>query len=1151
MTQEPVTVDIGAFVSHLESLGIALSLTGDRVRLSAPKHVLTVELRDELQARKAEILAYLASGRALETALEITPVGRDAPVPLAVAQERIWFLHQLDPASSAYHVGGAVKLTGRFVAAASERAWHTLARRHESLRTVFETVDGRPVMRILPSATPSMHREDLSATPADLRDAAVQRTVIDFMMRPFDIERGPLWRVLVIRLGDAEHVIAVSLHHLISDYWSTRILSREFCECYVGDLEGQIPALSPLRVQYADFAVAQRAWLDGPKVQAQLDYWREQLAGLVAPELPPDRPRVPGVTSPADGRVRLRAGLLASLRDLAASEQATPYMVMVAAFDVVLGRYTGSTDVAIGTPIANRPSADVEGIVGMFVNTLVLRADLSGNPTFRELLARVRTVALGAYANQDVSFDRVVSTLRPGRDGGRAPFFQVLFNSLDAPVKSVRLAGLEFEPVRLPAFALQFELGAAIETNELTDPPEHLLTFGFDRSLYDPATMTRLFQHYTRVLELVAADPDIRIDDIDLLDADERQQLLVDWNATSQPLADDATVVSLFEAQAARTPDAVAVVFGGTEVTYAELDRRAQAIAAGLRGLDLGPERIVGLCVHRSIDMVAAIYGVLKAGAAYVPLDPAFPADRLAFMVEDSTTSVILSEIGLRGTLPGAAAQVVCLDDPDDPFWRADVSTSDGKGPSQDDRAYVLYTSGSTGRPKGVEIAHRAFANFLVSMAREPGMTPADRLLAVTTLSFDIAGLELALPLITGARVILASREQAMDPAQLDALIRDHHVTFMQATPATWRLLLDDGWRGSPDLTILCGGEAMPRDMANRLVPRSRALWNMYGPTETTVWSTIERIDAGDEVITVGRPIANTQVYVLDPLLRPTPIGVPGELFIGGDGVARGYFKRPDLTASRFVPDPFRPDAGARMYRTGDLARFRADGRLECLGRLDTQVKVRGFRIELGEIESMLGTCAGVKQVAAVVRQDHGEAAIAAYVVPAGEAVSAETLRDHARQHLPPYMVPTFFVELPALPLTPNGKVDRNALPVPAAPRTGAVTMPANDLERELASIWAGVLNVPVVPVDENFFDLGGHSLLLAQVQRRIDDVLHEQVPMLDLLQYATVRALAARIGERPPEAGRASAARERMERQRAALERTRPARPFREDSRE
>ncbi|MEZ5320447.1 MAG: amino acid adenylation domain-containing protein, partial [Vicinamibacterales bacterium] len=902
-------------------------------------------------------------------------------------------------------------------------------------------------------------------------------------------------------------------------------------------------------VRYLDFAVAHRRWLDGPRLQAQLAYWRGQLAGLEMPDLPPDRPRVIAGDAPA-GLVRLPfpRDLQDRAQQLASRDRATMFMVLIAAFKIVLSRYTGSTDTSVGTPISNRPTADVEGLVGMFVNTLVFRTDLSGNPTFRELVGRVRATALAGYANQDLSFDRLVSALQPDRSTGRAPFFQVLFNLLVAP-KPVRLAGLEFEPIRLPALDAQFDLDVTVSVGGRT-PDDDAIALAYNAALFDEATMRRFGGHVLRVLERVIADPDGHIDDIDLLDETERRQLLVEWNATAAPLDPHETVVSRVQAQARATPDAVAVVCGEASMTYADLARRADEIARRLAALDLGPERIVGLCVGRSADMVAALLGILQAGAAYLPLDPAFPADRLAYMVEDSTATVVLTESALRETVPEAGARVIALDDSSDPFWTTPPPATAPAGPAQADRAYLLYTSGSTGKPKGVEIPHRAFVNFLASMAREPGMSASDRLLAVTTLSFDIAGLELFLPLVTGATVVVATRDQAMDPGALAALLASQQITVMQATPATWRLLLDDEWAGRPELTILCGGEAMTRELANRLVPRARAVWNMYGPTETTVWSTIEQVTAGDEVISIGRPIANTQVYVLDAARRPTPVGVPGELWIGGDGVATGYFRRPDLTAARFVPDPFPAGPGTRMYRTGDLARFRADGRLECLGRLDSQVKVRGFRIELGEIESVLAAAPGVRQAVAVVRQDRGEAALAAYLVPAAGAIDLDAAREHARQHLAPYMVPTFLVELAELPLTPNGKVDRKALPAPAPPRTAAVTPPANETEKTIAAVWAEVLGLPAVPVDENFFDLGGHSLLLAQVQRRLDDRLARQVPMLELFQYPTVRTLAARIDRAATtETAVSPAVRERMARQRAALERQRTARPLQGDA--
>ncbi|ODS52928.1 MAG: hypothetical protein ABS36_15865 [Acidobacteria bacterium SCN 69-37] len=1143
-------------VRDLEARGISLTVVGDRLRLSAPTGVVTPELRETLQAQKPAILAYLLERAATDAPLSLSPVSRQNPIPLAVAQERIWFLHQLSPESAAYNIGGALRLRGRLVPEVQARVWTALVARHEALRTVFTTVDGQPVMRVLPSAALEFDQQDLSASPVDEHEALIRTRALEYMARPFDIERGPLWRVCLLRLAEDHHVSVVSMHHLVSDHWSMTILTGEFCRLYTAFVQGQPIELPSLPVQYVDYAVAQRAWIDGPRLQAPVDYWRRQLADLTVVELPADRARTPI----ADGRPGwswspLPAPLLARLRDLAAARHATLFMVLVAAWKIVQSRYTGTTDVTVGTPISSRPVRDVEQVVGMFVNTLVLRTDMSGSQTFDELLARVRQVALDAYANQDVSFDHLVSVLKPARDG-RTPFFQVLFNVLNAPVEPIRLPGLHAEPVRLHMPGIQFDLNIVVET-EQPDPAQNGMAVSFDRHLFDEATIARLMAHYVRVLDAVVAAPSCRIDDIDLLDDRERHTIVTAWNATADPLPAGETVVTLFDARAQAQPDAVAVVADGVETTYATLHRRARAIARTLSRLDLGPARIVGLCLHRSSDMVAAVYGVMMAGAAYLPLDPAFPADRLAYMVQDSTTTVVLSERTLLAHVPDGVT-VICLDDSDAVDDDIDDAGAIGS-PTLDDRAYVLYTSGSTGRPKGVEIPHRAFLNFLLSMAREPGMRETDRLLAVTTLSFDIAGLEICLPLSVGARVVVASRDDAVDPARIARLLATQAITVMQATPATWRLLLDDGWEGDSGLTVLCGGEAMPPDLARRLCAATGAVWNMYGPTETTIWSTIARVEAGgDEVVSIGRPIANTQVYVLDDRRRPVPIGVPGELFIGGDGVAIGYFQRPELTASRFVPDPFSGKPGARLYRTGDLARFREDGRLECLGRLDGQVKVRGFRIELGEVEAVLARCAGVRQVATVVRSVQGDdAVLAAYVVADDRSADTGTLieavRGHARRHLPPYMVPAYIVTIEALPLTPNGKIDRRALPAPSPVSTAtAGAPPSTSMESRLAAIWAEVLHLPDVPVDGNFFDLGGHSLLLAQVQRRVQETLQQPVTMLDLFQHPTVRSLAARLSrtEGRDEVARDAGIRDRMARQRRALDRQRTSRPLSGESR-
>ncbi|MEA2599254.1 MAG: hypothetical protein QOF89_246, partial [Acidobacteriota bacterium] len=749
-------------------------------------------------------------------------------------------------------------------------------------------------------------------------------------------------------------------------------------------------------------------------------------------------------------------------------------------------------DVVVGTPIANRTRAELEGLIGFFVNTLVLRTDLGGDPTVSEILPRVRETALGAYAHQDLPFEYLVERLQPQRDLSRNPLFQLMFNLLNAPVERMESGSLALSPLEAQGSTSLFDLQVYVR-----ETPRGLSTaWEYATDLFDASTMERLARHFGNVLSGITEHPEAHLSELPLLDEAERDQILVEWNATDReiPLG---CVNEWIAAQASRTPDAVAVVFGGESLTYRQLDRRANGLALRLLELGVGPEVRVGIALERSLEMVVALLGVLKAGGSYVPLDPSYPAERLAFMREDAGLAEVLTEESLH-EIP-------------------EVARAPRSGVGADNAAYVIYTSGSTGRPKGVQISHGALANFLASMSETPGLTSEDRLLAVTSLSFDITGLELYLPLMVGGRVVLASREEAADGQRLQELIAESGATVLQATPATWRLLLESGWEGGEGLKALCGGEALSPVLAAALRPKVGSLWNVYGPTETTVWSTAEEIQ-GEGPILVGRPIANTEAYVLDGAGQPVPVGVPGELLLGGAGLARGYLGRPELTAERFVPAPF--GTGLRLYRTGDLARYRADGRLECLGRIDTQVKVRGFRIELGEIEAALGGHPEVATAVVVAREEaSGDRRLVAYVVPrrTGADLSDE-LRSWVRQSLPDYMVPAAWMFLAELPLTPNGKVDRKALPAPISEAGGAVA-PRTPTEEVLAGIWARVLGLESVGSEDSFFHLGGHSLLATQVISRIREAFGVELPLRQIFETPTLAGLArsidaARVGD-------------------------------------
>ncbi|HEX5724995.1 MAG TPA: amino acid adenylation domain-containing protein, partial [Longimicrobiaceae bacterium] len=810
--------------------------------------------------------------------------------------------------------------------------------------------------------------------------------------------------------------------------------------------------------------------------------------------------------------VELSLELLERLQALGRSEGTTLFMTLLGAFQVLLGKYAGGEDVVVGSPIAGRTRGEVEELIGFFANTLVLRTDLSGNPSFRETLRRVREATLGAYEHQEVPFEKLVAELQPERSLSHSPLFQVMFTLQNAGGGGGALPGLNVSGVGAELGTAQFDLSLTLAAT-----PQGLRgALNYNTDLFERGTVDRMLGHLERVLEQVAADADVRLSQLELLGEAERALVLEAWNRTEGEYPAEACIHQVFERQAARTPDAVAIVFEDASLTYAELNARANRLAHHLRGRGVGPEVRVGICLERSLEMVISLLAVLKAGGAYVPLDPGLPAERLAYMLDDSGVPLVLVQAALRGTVPAHEGVEVLAVDALSERLAAEPAENPAGGAGPDSLAYVIYTSGSTGRPKGVMNAHRGVVNLLWSMRGTVAMAPGDRLLAITTLAFDISVLELFLPLLSGARVEILDRSAASDPALLREAVAAGAGTVLQATPATWRLLLDAGWEGAESLRALSGGEALPAELAARLRERVGALWNVYGPTETTIWSTAQQLGAGPDVgrghVSIGAPVANTRVYVLDRFLSPVPAGVPGELYIGGAGVARGYLGRPGLSAEKFVPDPFAAEPGARLYRTGDLARWRPDGTLEFLGRNDHQVKVRGFRIELGEIEAVLRGHGSVADCVVMARAEAGEQRLVAYVVG---GVEAAELRAHLRESLPEYMVPSAFVFLDALPLTPNGKLDRKALPAPElAPAEDRYVAPRTPVEEVLAGIWAEVLRLERVGANDNFFELGGHSLLATRVVSRVRELFGVELPLRALFEGPTVAELAGRVEE-------------------------------------
>lgn len=1036
--------------------------------------------------------------------------------PASFAQQRLWFLDQVEGGSAVYNIPSAFRLRGRLDHSGLEQALNQVVARHEALRTSFTTHDGVPMQVIVPTLHVPLRIEDLRAVPESERERDAMRRATSLVAEPFDLEAGPLMRAALLRLADEDQLLVLTVHHIIADGYSMAVMFREITELYARRDRPQPAAdLSPVTIQYADYVLWQRDWFASGVVAKQLAFWTQTLAGeLPVLALPTDQPRPAVQTLRGDFlRVEIPPDLTRELAALARQESASLFMVLLAAFNVLLYRYSGQQDILVGSPIANRDRAEIEQAIGFYTNTVVYRTDLTGEPTFRELLGRVRRVALGVFANQDVPFEQVVDAVRPNRDLSHTPLFQVMFAVQKAPDAALQLAGVDVTPVPVGCGTSKFDM--LLELQETSAGLQGMLEFNTD--LFDRHTMTRVLEHYRRVLEGVAADPARRVSELTLLPPHEEHRIVREWNSTDVAFDGPSCVHALFEREVDRVPGAIAAVFEESSITYAELERRANRLAHHLRSLGVAPDTLVGLYMDRSIEMLVALLGILKAGGAYVPLDPAYPSDRLVFMIEDSGLRVLVTSEPRSSDLPvrdDAGITVVLVDDLEIMVGARDERPlSSARG---EHLAYTIYTSGSTGRPKGVQLPHAAVVNFLNSMRVEPGIVESDTLLAVTTLSFDIAGLELYLPLTTGARVVIASREVASDGVLLSELLAASGATVIQATPATYRLLLDAGWKGSGRLKALIGGEAVPRDLVHQLLPNVRELWNMYGPTETTIWSTTQQLRAGEPVL-IGRPIANTDVYVLDAHRQPVPIGVPGELYIGGAGVARGYYNRPELTAERFVTHPFRENA--RLYRTGDLVRFTAEGALEFLGRLDFQVKVRGFRIELGEIEAVIARESAVRQSIVAVHEDRiGDKRLVAYVVyEPGQSMTASELRRMLRECLPDFMVPSLVVELDALPLTQNGKVDRKALPNPFAHSSTTdeeFVAPRTPTEQFIASVWQEILGVERVGLRDNFFALGGHSLLSVRVLHRIETRIGRRLnPRAMFLQ--TLEQIAAEADQR------------------------------------
>ncbi|MEO8305002.1 MAG: amino acid adenylation domain-containing protein [Betaproteobacteria bacterium] len=1039
--------------------------------------------------------------------------------PLSFSQQRLWMLDGILPNRSVYTVAQAYRIVGRLNPVALQRALGDIVARHDVLRTRFALTDDGPVQVIVPAQPLELSVVDLGSLDNGLREPTARRIAHDEAQAPFDLESGMPLRVRLLRLRDAEHWLLMTLHHIVTDGWSTGVLWRELSALYLAHCRGEANPLPPLPVRYADFSVWQRQWLQGEELERQLAYWKPALADLPVLDLPTDRPR-PAIASHrgACRAFELGTELTRSLKVVSRGESSTLFMTLLAAFQVLLYRYTGQEDIAVGVPTAGRNRPELESLIGFFVNTLVMRGDLSGEPTFRAFLARVRARALDAYAHLDLPFEKLVEELHPARDLSRNPLFQAALVMRNMPRSQPGLHGLHVEPLAdSDGENAKFDLHLSV--TEVADVLQMRLEYATD--LFDAATIERLIGHWQVLLEGIVADPGQSIACLPLLSAQERDHLQDGSNATSAQFPRGRCIHALFEAQVLRTPEAVAAVFADEQLTYGELNARANRLAHHLRGLGAGPEVLVGLCVERSLDLVVGLLGILKAGAAYVPLDPGYPAQRLAFMLDDTKAPVLVTQQRLLALLPAAAAKVVCLDR-DGAAIAGEPSTNPAGGATEKNLAYVIYTSGSTGQPKGVMIEHRSVVNHFVGMVQRFSLGSEDCVLQSAPIGFDQSIWQILVPLVSGGRVALPEPDAHRSADELADAIRRHRVTVLRTVPTMLSALLR-GPRLDPLHSlrlVIAAGEVLENDVAAEFAAQSRAvLVNAYGPTETTFVASLWECPGAEENrrIPIGAPLPNMRIHVLDRHDQRVPIGVQGELCIGGEGVGRGYWRQPELTARSFVRDPFNPDPQARMFRSGDLACLRPDGRLEFLGRRDHQIKLRGVRIELGEIETVLASHAGVIGAVVVAREgDADDRRLIGYVTTAGKPPpTTSDLRGFLRARLPEFMIPAAFVRLNEFPTASTGKIDRLHLPPPDAQSESAASAcaaPRNDLETQLAAIFSDILGVGSVGIFEDFFALGGHSLLVMRVLAAVKAGFAITVRPREFFVDATVAGLAKHL---------------------------------------
>ncbi|MCA2814080.1 MAG: amino acid adenylation domain-containing protein [Microcystis sp. M090S1] len=1107
---------VAEFLSYLNSLDIKLWLEEDKLKYQAPQGAMTPEIKQEIGTRKPEILTFLRSATTTSKPLEsvINTVARTEELPLSFAQQRMWFLYQMDRQNPAYNEALALRLTGRLNIDILEQTINAIIQRHESLRTTFPMVEGKPIQKIAPSLKIKL----LVVNLKDLPQEQIDKQIIKELQKPFDLTQAPLLRCTLFDLGYENYILVNVFHHIIIDGWSKGILFKELSKFYQAFLSNSTVDLPELAIQYADFAVWQRQWLQGEILENQLNYWKKQLTG--APpllELPTDKHR------PANPNFRghsisfqINSELTEKLKLLSQKSGATLFMTLLAALNTLLFRYSGQDDILIGTPTANRNRQEIEPLIGFFVNTLVLRNSLEGNPTFSGLLQQARNVVLEAYANQDVPFEQVVDGLEIERSLSYNHLFQVMFAMQNAPLNALELPDLKAQYLAGENQRIKFDLSLILEEIE-TEKGAYLEGFWeYDSDLFTPERITRMVGHLQTLLKGIVANPQQTVGELPLLTESEKQQLLVEWNQTQTSYPDHYCIHQLFEEQVVKTPHAIALIDGEKSLTYEQLNQKANQLAYYLQNLGVKTEDLVGICIERSALMIIGLLGILKAGAAYVPLDPNYPSERLAYMLEDSAVSVLLTQENLVHTLPNYLGTIFCLDQ-DGKILDHHPQDNPLHPMTSENLAYVIYTSGSTGKPKGVLIQHQSLLNLVSWHQNAFNITTIDRVTQLAGIAFDASVWEIWTYLTAGACLAIVPPDLLTSPQQLQEWLIAQKITVsFLPTPLAETLIPLDWSTNCPLRLMLTRGDKL-NDFPPTSIPFT--LVNNYGPTENTVVTTSVKIRPDlltEKAPPIGRPISNTQVYILDQYQQPVPIGIPGELYIGGSGLAKGYLNRPELTDSKFIANPFSQKLSDRLYKTGDLVRYGNDGQIEFIGRIDHQVKIRGFRIELGEIETVLNQHTQVKEAIIIAREDQpGVKRLCAYVI-ASQNLTVSQLRLFLQEKLPQYMVPAFFVLLDAFPLTANGKNDRRALPQPALELEDEAAInfsPGTETERILSEIWQRVLGLKTISINDNFFELGGDSILAIQIIAQANQA-GLQITLKQLFCYQTIAQLAT-VAER------------------------------------